>query len=403
MIERIFTTPFVAGGGLIACLAAAVVAWTLVASTPAAAAQPPAAAMLPGQDQILDTRTEVVNTADVAGLDDLLARIVDRRVVYVGESHDHYEDHLNQLGIIRGLQARGRDVAIGMEFFQQPFQPALDAFVAGEIGEAELLKRTEYFDRWRFDYRLYRPILRFAREHRIPVIALNLPKEITDQVGVGGMASLSKAQAAQIPADIDRDDEVYRARMKAVFAMHPKDKHSDFERFLDVQLLWDEGMAARAAAYLREHPGKTLVVLAGTGHVDYGQGIPRRVARRIDVPAATVVSGAERPFDPDLADFILFPQRVELPATGLLGVMLDTESAGKGLGVQGFSDDSGAKAAGLEEGDRIVGVGDNAIDGYADIRIALMDSRPGETVPVQVLRKTMLGGTERLRFDVQLH
>jgi membrane-associated protease RseP (regulator of RpoE activity) len=185
--------------------------------------------------------------------------------------------------------------------------------------------------------------------------------------------------------------------------MHPKDEDADFEHFLEVQLLWDEGMAARAADYLRRHPDKTLVVLAGAGHVEYGQGIPRRVARRIDVPAATVVSGTMRPFDPQLADFILYPQRVELPASGLLGVMLDPESAGEGLGVQGFSEDSGAKAAGMEEGDRIVAVGDSAIQSYADIRIALMDSRPGESLPVAVLRKKLIGGAQRLTFDVQLH
>ena len=384
--------------GLIAVLVAGFVSWT-----PVPAADAPAATMLPGQDEIHDTATAVVDTAKVAGLDGLLAQIEDKRIVYVGESHDHYEDHLNQLGIIRGLHERGRDLAIGTEFFQQPFQPVLDAFVAGTIGEAELLRQTEYFDRWRFDYRLYRPILRFARDHGIPVVALNLPKEITDQAGDGGIASLSAEQAAQIPADIDRDDEDYLERMKAVFAMHPKDDDADFEHFLDVQLLWDEGMAERAAAYLRAHPDKTLVVLAGTGHVEYGQGIPRRVGRRIDAPAATVVSGTNRPFDAEMADFILFPQRVELPATGLLGVMLDTESEGEGIGVQGFSEDSGAQAAGMKEGDRIVGVGENAIDSYTDIRIALMDSRPGETLPVEVTRKTLLGRTERLSFDVQLH
>jgi uncharacterized iron-regulated protein len=360
------------------------------------------AALLPGQDEIHDTATAVIDTANVRGLDALLDVLADKRVIYIGESHDRYEDHLNQLGILRGLQARGRDLAIGMEFFQQPFQPVLDAFVAGTLGEADFLKQSEYFERWRFDYRLYRPLLRFAREHGIPVIALNVPKEITDQVGDGGIASLSAADAAKIPAELDRDDDTYRQRIEAVFAMHPKGDDASFERFLEVQLLWDEGMAERAAEYLSTHPDKTLVVLAGSGHVEYGQGIPRRVARRIDVPAATVVSGSMRPFDPELADFILYPRRVELPASGLLGVMLDTVSDGEGIGVQGFSEDSGAKAAGVEEGDRIVGVGDRAIDGYADIRIALMDSRPGQTLPVAVLRKKLLGGAERLTFDVQL-
>ena len=120
-------------------------------------------------------------------------------------------------------------------------------------------------------------------------------------------------------------------------------------------------MAERAAAYLREHPEKTLVVLAGAGHLEYGQGIPNRVQRRIQVPAAVVLNGTRRDLDPRAADFLLFPRGVALPAAGLLGVLLDTDAKGEGVAVKGFSEDSGAKAAGMEEADRIVRVGETAI------------------------------------------
>jgi len=360
-------------------------------------------ATLPGSDEIVNTDTAVIDVQRIGDLDSLLAGLADKRVVFVGETHDRYEDHLNQLAIIRGLRAQGKDLAIGMEYFQQPFQVQLDAFISGAIGEADMLRKTEYFDRWRYDYRLYRPILRYARDEDIPLIALNIEKEITDKVAEGGIASLSKTEASRIPADIDRGNEQYRSHLKAVFDMHPKEEGVDFEHFLDVQLLWDEGMAERAARYLKAHPEKTLVVLAGAGHVEYGRGIPRRLLRRVPVPAATVINGSQRPFDPALADFLLYPREVDLPATGLLGVMLDTDSAGEGLGVQGFADTSGAKDAGLKEGDRIVRVGNNPIASYADIRIALMDSRPGETLPVEVLRKPLLGKAERLTYQVELH
>lgn len=361
------------------------------------------AAVLPGIDELPETNTAVIETAAVSDMGDLLARLADKRVVFVGESHDRFEDHLNQLAVIEGLHARGKDLAIGMEFFQQPYQPHLDAFVAGELGEAALLRETEYFERWRYDYRLYRPLLRFAREQGIPIIALNIEREITDKVGDGGIASLNETDAKRIPVDIDRDNTRYRDHVKAVFDMHPVGDDANFEHFLEVQLLWDEGMAERAASYLKEHPEKTLVVLAGAGHVEYGRGIPSRLQRRLPVSSATLLNGAIRPFDPDMADYILYPQAVELPKTGLLGVMLDTESAGEGIGVQGFSGNSGAKTAGVEEGDRIVSVGDTVIDSYADIRIALMDSRPGQKLPVEVLRKPLIGKAETMTFEVELH
>jgi uncharacterized iron-regulated protein len=378
---------------------------TLILGIGGAAAEPgatPSATSGAVEDAILDTQTRVLDPRTLTDMDRLIDAIADRRVVFVGESHDRYEDHLNQLAVIEGLHRRGKELAIGMEFFQQPFQGALDAFVAGEIDEPELLRRTEYFDRWRYDYRLYRPILRFAREHRIPVIALNLEAELTEKVGQEGIGSLTPEEQVRVPADMDRDDPAYRERVKRVFEMHPGQEERAFDHFLEVQLLWDEGMAERAARYLREHPEKTLVVLAGAGHVEYGQGIPKRVQRRVQVPAASLLSGSVRELDPAVADFLLYPQRVDLPATGLLGVMLGKEIDADGARVQGFAEGSGAKAAGIQEGDQIVRIGDQPVSRYADIRIALIDSRPGQRLPVEVRRKRMLGADEQLTFEVEL-
>ncbi len=357
----------------------------------------------PGGDEILETQTTVVDLSALTGLDVLVPKLADRRVVFVGEAHDRYEDHLNQLAIIRGLHERGADLAIGMEMFQQPFQPVLDAYVAGEIDEDEMLRRTDYFERWRFDYRLYRPILRFAREHGIPVVALNLEREITTKVGQGGLEALTETELTRIPAEMDRDSADYRERVKAVFEFHPKEEGKDFENFLLVQLLWDEGMAERAANYLKENPSKKMVILAGSGHLEYGQGIPKRLFRRLPQEGVVILSGAQRDLDPKVADFLLFPRRVELPATGRLGVMLDTEKEGAGVAVQGFGDNSGAAAAGMKEGDRIVRVGGRDIAVYADIRFALINSRPGQKLPVEVERARLVGGPERLTLEVELH
>jgi S1-C subfamily serine protease len=114
------------------------------------------------------------------------------------------------------------------------------------------------------------------------------------------------------------------------------------------------------------------------------------------------MNGQQRPLDPKMADFLLYPESVNLPKTGLMGVMLDTESEGQGVGVQGFAQQSGAREAGVKEGDRIIGIGETPISSYADIRIALMDSEPGQQLPIEVLRAPLVGGVEQLRFDVRL-
>ncbi|NEV63601.1 ChaN family lipoprotein [Thiorhodococcus minor] len=347
-------------------------------------------------------RTRVLDATDLTGMDALIRKLMDRRVVFVGEQHDRYEDHLNQLAIIEGLHAGGKSLAIGLEFFQQPFQQDVDDYIEGKIDEADFLRRTQYFDRWRFDYRLYRPILRFAREHGIPVIALNLEAELTRKVGDVGIDGLSEAERARIPAQMDRGDPAYRDRIEAVFRHHPADYQRNFEHFFEVQLLWDEGMAERAAAYLAESPDRTLVVLSGGGHVEYGQGIPKRLMRRQRVPMAIILNGQGREPDGAVADFFLYPPEVELPPSGLMGVMLSTDEDGEGIRIDGFAEESGAKAAGLQTGDRIVRIGRHRIAGYADVRIAMIDAQPKDLVSVEVIREHMLGSDEHKTFEVRL-
>ena len=333
----------------------------------------------------------------------LIGILAQSRVVFVGESHDRYDHHLNQLEIICRLHRRNPDMVIAMEFFQQPFQAHLDDFVAGRTDTEAMLRATEYYLRWRFDYRLYEPIMTFARAQAIAIVALNLATEITTKVGLGGIDNLSEEERAGLPGTMERSDKQYRERIRIAFEQHPAETRGDFERFFEVQLLWDEGMAERAARYLVEHPESRLVVLAGTGHV-VRSGIPARVVRREPADAVSVVlqggSHDSPPVHEEDGDFLLVSKMLELPPAGMLGVMLDTEPGR--VSVQSFADGSAAEQAGLATGDRIVALQGRPVSDFAGIKMGLFGKRPGDTVSVKVERKTGDGSAETLLFDVTL-
>ena len=103
--------------------------------------------------------------------------------------------------VIKGLYRKDPKIAIGMEMFQRPFQPVLDDYINGAIEEREFLKKSEYFQRWNLDYNLYKPILDFARAEKIPVIALNLRREIVEKVSKSGMDALTGDERKEIPAE----------------------------------------------------------------------------------------------------------------------------------------------------------------------------------------------------------
>ncbi len=336
----------------------------------------------------------------LSDLDGIIPTLASRRVVFVGETHNRFDHHLNQLEIIRRLHQIHPDLAIGMEFFQQPFQPYLDEFVAGNLSEDEFLKRTEYYERWKYDYRLYRPILEYARDNNIPLIALNVPREITEKVGASGIAQLSAEDKKAIPKEIDRSDEVYRERLNSVFKMHPHSDQKNFEHFLEAQLLWDEGMAERAAQFLKENPDKHMVILAGSGHLTYGSGIPKRLIRRTNVSSAIVLNAGLGDIDPDMADFVLLPKRVDLPPKGLLGIMMtDTE---EGVTVGEFSEQSAAKEKGMKKGDRIVALDGKPVKSSADVQIGMLDKQPGDRVQLELRRTGQAKSSEEITMEVSL-
>jgi len=343
------------------------------------------------------------------GFHAMIDTLAAQRVVLVGEQHDRYDHHLLQLEIVCRLGRRWSELAVGAEFFQQPFQPALDAWVAGEGSVEDLLRASEWFERWGLDFRLYAPILAHARRAGVPVVALNLPGEITRAVGRGGFEALDPAERARLPADVEAPDDAYRERLRDVFEQHPERARGRFEHFVQVQVLWDAGMAARAAEHLRAHPGRRMVVLAGSGHVAPAGAVPDRLARRLAAPMAIVVPAAAGAGGPGRGDagaaasvarFVFEGERMDPPPAGRLGVLLD--EAGPGVRVTGFGDDSAARAAGVRESDRIVAVDGRPVERFADVRLALWSHAPGARVRLRVRHGSGDGdGDERL-YEVTL-
>jgi uncharacterized iron-regulated protein len=355
-----------------------------------------------GWEDVLEEAAEprVLDARGSRPLGQVVPRLAEARVVFVGETHDRYDHHLAQLAVIRALHARRPSLAIGLEAFQQPFQPALDDYVAGRIDDRELLKRTEYYDRWGYDYRLYQPILDFAREKGLPLVALNVPRELTRRVGQVGLDGLEEAERAALPTRIDRSDGAYEERLRAVFAQHPEHESLRFERWLDVQLVWDEGMAEQAARFLAAHPDRPLVMLAGSGHLAWRSGIPRRLERWSGARSVLLLPADVGPPDPALADYLMLTEERPLPPGGRLGVRLDPEDGGVVIG--SIDPQGAAAAAGVREGDRVVSVDGAAVRLPGDVRVALWERRPGDVVTLELRRSEPGAAPEEIALPVTL-
>jgi uncharacterized iron-regulated protein len=357
---------------------------------------------------------EGVRVPDIRSFEEVMAELRHSRVVYVGETHTDMGMHILQLQILQAMHQDNPDLAIGMEMFPRSAQEALDGYISGAIGtEQEFLKKSGYFTVWGYDYRLYREIIGYAKRHGIPLVGLNIDKNIVNQTfQKGNLEGLDDTQRAQVPVERNMDIPGYRERLALAFAGHDGQGFSGekLTGFVQAQLLWDETMAESVAAYLRDHPGRRMLVIAGTGHVYKDTGIPPRVARRLDVPQRVVSSisyggtGKETGYQ---VDFLLYSRDIELSPAPKVGVVLDVEGGEKDpdqgrVRVVQISPHGKAGQAGLQEKDIILAVDQMAVHDINDIKIALLDKQPGDKATLKVLREVDLLPDRELELAVEL-
>lgn len=217
-------------------------------------------------------------------------RLLEADMICVGETHDSELCHRVQLQIVKAIHASDARVGVGMEMFQRPYQEPLDKFIRGDLAENEMLKATEYKTRWGFHWSLYQPIVDFCKKNGVPVAALNVPKELTGKISKGGFVNLSDDDKKAL-GPVDFHVKAHRDHWYETLAkMHGNAKVSEDqkERTYQVMTSWDEYMGASAAAFQEARKLRRMIVLAGTGHIDLGFGIPQRAVQRTGGKAATV-------------------------------------------------------------------------------------------------------------------
>lgn len=345
----------------------------------------------------------------------LANRLATARVVLLGEEHTAMDQKLFHADLLAALAARRSNVVLGLEFFDRSHDEVLARWSRGEIDEDELLAATEWYERGSYRFEYYRPVMEVAREHGLRVVGLNVPRAIPRAVNRGGLDSLDDEQRALV-GEVDTGGSVqHRYLVSRYFgntvALLPP---GWFDNMYAAQCLWDVVMARSILAAL---PADGVVVaVAGSGHVAYGLGIPRRIASEraaagaapLDVVTFCPVTAP--PPGPDGGPHghpMGGDQEMATPATparfvrslaDLVGGFVDHGGieAFPSLGVR-LSDDDGpvvsltfpdtpAAAAGLVHGDRIVDVNGWAPPDLAALRRRLAQIEWGDRIDLRIAR-----------------
>ncbi len=351
------------------------------------------------------------STKGLGNFEKIVDELSSKRVVYVGETHTSIADHILQFRIIEALYKRNPNLAIGMEMFPSSSQQALDDYINGSsnMDERTFLKKSRYFKVWRYDFRLFRAIFNFAKKNKIPVIGLNLNREIVSSIFKNGSTDkLSPEQQKILPVDRKLDMDGYSDRLEGVHQMHMSGRHGSgsFAGFIQSQALWDETMAHNIHTYLQAHPKTNMVVLAGSQHTRKDSGIPPRVARRMEVEQASVLNISTGLTD-DLAnqaDYYFLAGSGELEETAKIGIVLNQikKESTDYLQIIQISPHGHAEKAGIQKNDILLAINGLPINTMEDVRIAMIDATEGQKVTIKVGR-TVDSEEQELELPVTLY
>ncbi len=355
-----------------------------------------------GDQCVADARWIIPGKSQSLSTANLIPTLANKSVVLLGEFHDSVGHHQWQLATLSALNGYRNDIAIGLEMLPRSAQPVLDRWIAGELSEAEFLKKSKWYEYWKFDASLYSSILNFARINRIPVYGLNVEKDLVKRVRTDGWESISEGERLGIsdPAPASED---YLEMLASSFSMHGTgagqgghdagnvakaafQKNKQFRRFVQGQQLWDRGMAQSIAEVVKKKKGKMLVGIMGSGHMMNGFGVPHQL-KDLGINDTAVLLPWDRQFDckmltPDLADavFGLSEPQVDEEQKPKLGVHI--ENAENGVKVVRVVTDSIAQSAGIREDDIIVTVAGRVASNVIHVIDAVQRMVPGTWLPI---------------------
>jgi uncharacterized iron-regulated protein len=230
--------------------------------------------------------------------DTLVGAVATADIVAIGEEHHQPDIQAFALRLLQALaQRRPQHLALAMEFLERDQQSTIDAYLGGVIDQLILQNRLGASEAFMRDYF---PLLHYARQQALPVIAMNIPRRIARQVAREGLEKtlqqLAPSDRKHVPVALSVVTPPYRSYFLQAVAAHHQLQDERAEYFVQASHLKDETMAESLALFLDTHPGFTIVALAGRFHFDYGKAIPALLQQRrqhTGMPRITAMAVAE--------------------------------------------------------------------------------------------------------------
>jgi len=210
-----------------------------------------------------------------------LAELVkDYDVIVFGEYHDNAVLHKLEAEMLINAFAKQRKLAVSLEMFERDVQNQLDDYLAGKITEEEFLANSRPWKNYREDYR---PLVQFAKNHSLPVLAANIPRPLAAQYAKeGSLATIADNMKVYLPKFHLTLDGAYREKFIEYMTKSPDtgkmpgtaDKAAAYYK---AQCLKDDTMAESIAQFQQAHADYKIIHFQGDFHSRYRLGVVEKL------------------------------------------------------------------------------------------------------------------------------
>lgn len=198
-----------------------------------------------------------------------IAALLPADALLLGEQHDAPEHHAMEREAVQALAERGQLAALALEMAEEGRGTA---HVAASASEAQVQAALDWNDK-AWPWASYGPAVMAAVRAGVPVVGANLQR------------AHMKDAMADVSLDAQLSREAYTAQQNAVREGHCKMlPESQIVPMTRIQVGRDRAMAQ--AIVKARQPGKTVLLIAGAGHVVRTLGVPQHLPD--DVKTVTV-------------------------------------------------------------------------------------------------------------------
>lgn len=193
-------------------------------------------------------------------------------VVFFGEIHNCVMSHWMELKVLEALADKNKHTKVGMEMLEADNQLIINEYTGGVISSDRFEDECRLWPNYSTDYE---PLVYYAKSHRLPLIATNVPRRYASVVKEKGLAyldSLSAEAKRYLPSLPIKYVENENAQSGfALMGMIGKGKGANPELMAQAQAIKDATMGWFIAKNLGK--GDHMVHFNGTYHSDAGGGI----------------------------------------------------------------------------------------------------------------------------------